>query len=253
MIKKKMIRVKPLPVIDYGVESYVYLYHDKALKNFLKGDFWREENQRVFQNKLEKLLILQDLKLPTHPEIYDFYIAKFWKTKLFYAYTMERLLHDNIPFAIYNSFENQITILNKIWQNIIFETSYNIYNVDIKPDNYYMDKKGNVKTIDIDNLQVDMYRYDIIPVVLKDLIKKSKHEPTIIELQNLAMLMCVIEVLLGTNTNYYTCDSLREIIDKLFTDIGLKKAMYNVTMAQEEDMGQIIKSLKPSSIHKNNG
>lgn len=245
-----MIRVKSLPVIDYGVESYVYLYHDKALKNFLKGDFWQEENQRVFRNKLEKLLLLQQLALPTHPQIYDFYVSRFWKTRLFYAYTMEHLLHDKIPIILYSSLENQIDLIKKIWQNIQFENSYNIYNVDIKPDNYYMDEEGNLKTLDIDNLHVDGYRYDIIPVILKDLIKYCPHEPTLTELQNLAMLMCVIEVLKGKNINCFTCSALRDEIDELIIDEGLKKVMFNVTKAESEDMTEIIKSLKPSSINR---
>lgn len=151
-------------MIDCGSEGITYtVNYNGQLYAYKKLD-----NKKSIPNKIEKLKLFNKIKIPSNIHIVKPKAIIY--NEDYNGYLMEYIDNLSLDDLIDINIEDKINILKKIKETIIFINQIGIIHGDLKCNNFLYDGLDPI-LIDIDNMWINNYLYDLENFFIKEYIQ----------------------------------------------------------------------------------
>lgn len=164
-LPEQLIRIAKRDWFRYGTESYIYKVDSNSIYKIFKTD-----KQEILENKLMKLIKLNKLKIEflTNPIVTLSYKGQF------IGYEMNYNEDDIQWFNTVLTLEEKKEYLKSLKEKLLVLEEYGILYPDIKDDNLLINRKtGKLNFCDIDNVQIDGLRVDVVQYISNYLRKEN--------------------------------------------------------------------------------
>lgn len=151
--------------IDCGSEGIIYsVNYDGKLFAYKKLD-----KNKSIHNKIQKLQLFSEIEVPSNIHIVKPNAIVY--SKDYNGYLMENIDNLCLDNLMNINIEDKIKILNIIKETILFLNQNNIIHGDLKCNNFLYDGLYPI-LIDIDNMWIKDYLYDLENYFMKEYIKR---------------------------------------------------------------------------------